>query len=1035
MAFNLENAVQQGFNRDVDSNDYNVKAQNLEVVLGDAGGGTEFRILDSDNVAIAVADSDGYLSIAGQAEVHGGHILVQADVLTNNEFITLQDQTGSAGIYLFDANPDGAYTANKGSFGTSYSDGYFYVNFDGLMQWERIALASQVPALANASNTLHSVYKNDLDGGDATITTDATDGDVIIAGTEQLRVTASGGFDVNTTGSFSLDADTDSSLNATNGNLTLSTTSTGDVIVIVPNTGGDFVVQEASGVEYLRAETVSKEMRLGSIATPILVRVLDDLVVDGDFTVNGNTTFVNTEDLYVEDRMVRLNVGAAPSFSGTTGIEAEVGSDGYVELHWDDADGRWEIGIDRSVTPEGQTFRPLPYLAANPAILDLSSTGDDGFPTAGPNVTGASIINTNFTNFPYSFGDYMADDSVQSALEAIDAYFIDLASFIDTSNNTTLHQAYKNDDDGGDAVITTDATDGAVVIAGTEKLQVTATGGIDLDTVFDMDGSTFDVDLSGAATIDAAAASNFTVAGADLTLSTTTSGDVNVVAASDVDIDGTNVLVDATAAISLDAGAASNFTTAAGALTLDGAGGIVLDGNGSNVRPAVDDTDSLGTASFGWTNVYMRSVTDTLTVGLSDAGSPLVHNASSGAEAIGTNPTNFNVFGSFMPTSSVQSALEAIDGYLASINSDSVTLHSAYKNDIDGGDAIITTDTLDGSVVIAGTESLWVTAAGGINLDSGFDMDATSSFDVEVTGAGFSLDAYSANSNISVSGADLVVETTTSGILTLTGATGVVIDGTGDNVRPAGNGTDTLGTSGFGWADIYLRNVPNTATVALRGAGDASAPNTTSGAHAVGTNASNYLTFGADMTDQTVQAALEAIDGYLATFSLNDFDTVYTRKDWFDINGAVLNGNVQLASLAGTPTLRFIEGATARAGWTMPVPSDWDGTSDINVNVIWSPSSNNTGDVAWRLEYKTLSLTEAANGATTDVDYDQAGNGTADTLQSTGLNLVIAAADISVSDVLIVVNLVRRGAAGADTFTGNAQVHLVQFSYSAQNIV
>jgi len=44
--------------------------------------------------------------------------------------------------------------------------------------------------------TLQTVYDNDVDGGDATITTNATDGSVAIAGTESLKVSATNGLSV-----------------------------------------------------------------------------------------------------------------------------------------------------------------------------------------------------------------------------------------------------------------------------------------------------------------------------------------------------------------------------------------------------------------------------------------------------------------------------------------------------------------------------------------------------------------------------------------------------------------------------------------------------------------------------------------------------------------------------------------------------------------------------------------------------------------------------------------------------------------------
>lgn len=1062
MAFDYDNAVQQGFNRDVDTNDWNVEVQNIEIKLGDAGGGTEFKILDTDNVAVITGDSDGYFAVAGNAEIHGGNLLIENPSVghttgAGSEYITFRDADGvgdEVSIFNVHGDPNGILVGTIGSIALDHVDGYFYINNDDFTGWTRLVGEGEVGTV-----TLQQAYNNDVNGGDAFITTNGTDGAVVIAGTEEFRVTVAGGinldtgfdmdgagpFDVDITGAVSIDSDADSNFSVDGANLTFEVTSSGDIINRLESPGSDFVVDQGAGSEFLRAETSVNELRLGDLSPEqIDVRVLSDMVIDGDLTVQGTTTTVNTEDLFVEDRLMRLNVGTEPSFSGNTGIEMEVGSDGYVEFHWDDTAGRWEFSIDRNVTPEAQTFRPIPYLADSPPTLDLSDTGNDGFPTSGPNLTGAASINSNATNFPYSFGDYMADDSVQAALEAIDAYFIDISDDISNIGTTTLQIAYDNDADGGDATITTNATDGSVVIAGTESFQVTATGGIDLDSDFDQDGGSFDVNVTGAASIDADSASNFTVDTADLTLNTTTSGDVNVTAADAVDIDGTTVTADATGGISLDAGAASNFTTSVGALTLDGASGVILDGNGSNVRPAADDTDSLGTSSFGWTNVYIRNVPDGATVGLGDAGSSTAPNLLSGAHAVGTHSDNFDSFGPDMTDQSVQAALEAIDGYLLELGEDisqtNPTLQQVYDNDPDGGDATITTNATDGAVVVSGSEEFRVDATGGINLDTGFDMDSsTGDFDVDLTsGAAFHLDAYSPTStpSVQVDSGDLLIGTTTSGVLTLEGVTGIVMDGSGEGVRPASSCTDDLGRSDAGWRDLYVCNgVGN--VVALGGVGtESDLPNVTSGASAVGTSSDNFSTFGPDMTDDTVQSALEAIDGYFADLSLDDLaDTFFTKEVGLPTNGAVLNGNVRVSQDGIMPALDFRKNKTGRSCWTIPVPSDWDGESSIDVEVVWSAEDSSAGDVAWRLEYLPLTSGELASGAATTVDYTQAASGTTNEIQTTDSNLTIPASAIDSGDEVIALCVVRRGTAGADTYNQDAQVHLVKYRYTAENIV
>jgi len=899
MAFDLENAVQQGWNRDPVTNDWNIEAHDVEVVLSDRSGGTTFTIRDVDQVGVAEIDSDGYLSVLGNAEVHGGNVLIYDHSNSDTDMLTFRDVHGDdASIFMVDGDPNGSVIGTKGSLALDHLDGYLWINTDDYWAWNRLTAAGEV-----AGVTLHQAYKYDVDGGDATITTDAVDGAVVIAGTEKFWITATGGLDLDswfdmdgsnvdftvdlTNGFFSFDADEASNLTVDGADLTLETTTSGDVQVNVPDGGGDFIVDDAGGSRYIRAITSNGELQLGDPTTPVFVTVMNDMEVLGDMVVQGTTTAINTQELWVEDRLVRLNTGSPSNFSGNVGIEAEVGSDGYVEFHWDDTQGRWEISIDRSITPEAETFRPLPYLAENAATLDLSSTGVDGWPTPGPNPTaGASVINTNLTNFPYTFGPSMTDDSVQAALEAIDGYFISITQQIGEAEIVTLQEAYKNDADGADAVITTDAIDGAVKIAGTEKFWVTATGGIDLDSGFDMDAtSAFDVLLTGAAfSLDSDTASNVTVAGANLTLSTTTSGDVVLNAATNIDGDAVDITLDATNAISLDAAAASNFTVAGANLTLD------------------------------------------------------------------------------------------------TTTSGDVVVSAATNVDIDGTDVLV---------------------------------DATNSI---------SLDAAAA-SNF----------TTSAGAITIDGAGGIVLEGNTNNVIPGTSCADSLGDSTHGWTDIWLckGGTPR----AIGGSGSTSVPNYTSGASLVGTEPLNFSTFGPDMTESTVQAALEAIDGYLHTLSLEDMDTVYTKTVGLDINGAVLNGVVKVSTDAGTPALDFIEKGTSRASWSIPVPTDWDGASDITVEVVWSAETAGAGNVEWRLEYKALTLTELSSSAATTVDYTQAASGTADAIQSTTTNLVIPGASIALTDEIIVINLVRRGDAVGDTYSDNAQVHLVKYSYSAQNIV
>jgi uncharacterized membrane protein len=871
------------------------------------------------------------------------------------------------------------------------------------------------------------------------------------------------------------------------------------------------------------------------------VTITDDLIVDGDFTVNGTVAYVNTTNLYVEDRMIRLNVGCVPSFSSPTGFEAEVGSDGYVELHWDDSVGRWEFSIDRNTTPGAQTFRPIPYLAASPGTLDLSSIGTNGYPTAGPNPdAGASVVNSNATNFPYTFGPAMANNSVQAALEAIDGYFQDMTdAIVGVAEGLTLQDIINNScpnpaitlscgdltfNGPGEVVFNTPTNiTQEVNITGGGPVNINVSGNISIDgydvvinstntsTINGENGIVLDgygnnvipqnsctdslgdathgwsdiylcsgaevVGLNYAGDISAPNNSsgayvvgtndtNFVTFGSSMTSDsvqgaleaidgyfafvegqivsiqgdiTTIQGDIVAIEGDITTIQGDIITIEGEISgltlqtiynqscpnPTIDLTCGDLTFTGSGPVVFNNAGGIAaesglkIDGYGQNVIPMNSCTDSLGDATHGWTDIYLCS--GSTVIGLNDVGDINAPNNQSGAYVIGTNSTNFITFGTDMTSNTVQAALEAIDGYLADIVAGTAfqpTFQDIY--DASCPNPTIVTTPGCGPFTFDGTEQVIFNNAGGLVVNESFSVFGAGPVVIDITGA----------VNVS-STADINVTSTQN--VNINGAQGIVLDGYGNDVIPAGSCTDSLGDATHGWTDIYLCSGSN--VIGLNDAGDVLAPNNDSGAYVVGTNNTNFVTFGSLMGGDTVQEALEAIDGYLAAFDVKEAAGSFVETRGLDINGAVLNGVVKVSTDAGTPALDYSWTQTSRAGWTIPVPSDWDGSSNITVTVVWSAQDGSAGNVEWRLEYKCLSLTELVSSAASTDDYMQAASGTSDALQTTGSNLIISAANISSSDEMIVINIARRGAAGTDTYSNNAQVHLVKYSYVAKNLV
>ena len=128
-------------------------------------------------------------------------------------------------------------------------------------------------------------------------------------------------------------------------------------------------------------------------------------------------------------------------------------------------------------------------------------------------------------------------------------------------------------------------------------------------------------------------------------------------------------------------------------------------------------------------------------------------------------------------------------GILTWVSVPAPTLQSVYDADVDGGDATITTNATDGSLVIAGSEALKVTATGGISLESGTDtLKSTISGGIaQIRSAALPLLIQTNNGGAGGASASVTLKSGTSTTNFLT---------TGDMVLGSGNSTGAVGLSG-----------------------------------------------------------------------------------------------------------------------------------------------------------------------------------------------------------------------------------------------
>ena len=74
----------------------------------------------------------------------------------------------------------------------------------------------------------------------------------------------------------------------------------------------------------------------------------NDIVIDGNFTVSGTTTTINTETLNLEDNIILLNSGTSGAPTENAGIQVDRGSSADVFLQYNETSDVWQFTNDGS---------------------------------------------------------------------------------------------------------------------------------------------------------------------------------------------------------------------------------------------------------------------------------------------------------------------------------------------------------------------------------------------------------------------------------------------------------------------------------------------------------------------------------------------------------------------------------------------------------------------------------------------------------------------------------------------------------------
>jgi hypothetical protein len=170
-------------------------------------------------------------------------------------------------------------------------------------------------------------------------TTTGTVTSIAVAGNNGISVSGS---PITSSGTITLGITDASITNAklANSSVTIGTTSIslgGTSTSLAGLTALDFV----AGNRVIGASVGANSLTLGGATSTV--------VIPGNLTVSGTTTYINTTQLNIGDNIITLNADVTGTPTENAGIEIERGTAANVSLLWDETLDRWDFGADADV--------------------------------------------------------------------------------------------------------------------------------------------------------------------------------------------------------------------------------------------------------------------------------------------------------------------------------------------------------------------------------------------------------------------------------------------------------------------------------------------------------------------------------------------------------------------------------------------------------------------------------------------------------------------------------------------------------------
>ena len=166
------------------------------------------------------------------------------------------------------------------------------------------------------------------------------------------------------------------------GNVSIALTVQPNSVALGTDTTGNYVAGATGGtgvtITGTAGEGWSPTIAIGqAVATTSNVTFANltatgNTILQGDLTVSGTTTTVNTETINLADNIILLNSNEAGTPSQNSGIEVERGTSANKTLVWDEAADKWTVGSEAFVA--GSFVGPLTGNASTATTLATART-------------------------------------------------------------------------------------------------------------------------------------------------------------------------------------------------------------------------------------------------------------------------------------------------------------------------------------------------------------------------------------------------------------------------------------------------------------------------------------------------------------------------------------------------------------------------------------------------------------------------------------------------------------------------------------